>query len=184
MEIDMKHDRQRGFTLMEIIVATAVIGFIVVVLVQVFISTVRTSTKANLISEIKQNGDYATAIMTRMIQGAQSIDTTIGNDRTSIQITNGDTLQTTFRSETHDGVCKIASVSGYATPTTYYLTSSNVSVAGTCGSNLDFDIAGLYGTAAKVTFSFTLQQKPTAVSNFEQAQVIFQSSTELRNVDL
>lgn len=173
------HRIQAGFTLMELIVSLGIIGFLVLVLVQTFISTVRANTKTEALREIKQNGDYAIVTMTRMIQSAASITTPAGT-HTSLSIVNNDGTATTFDAVSDGTVCRIRRTTA-GTP--QYLTSGNVHVDSP-GCQINFTVMNLYGTTpANVKFVFTLTQKPTAVSNIDKASMQFQSSTQLRNVD-
>ena len=58
---------RQGFTLMEILVAVSALAVMGVLLTQVFVTTIRTNTKNEISKEVKQNGDLAVSIMTRMI---------------------------------------------------------------------------------------------------------------------
>jgi len=52
---------------MEILVAVSALAVMGVLLTQVFVTTIRTNTKNEISKEVKQNGDLAVSIMTRMI---------------------------------------------------------------------------------------------------------------------
>ncbi len=64
----------RGFTLIEILVVVSIIATIGGVIAGIFIVSLRTATKSNNITLIRQNGNYALSQVSRMIRYAQSVD--------------------------------------------------------------------------------------------------------------
>jgi prepilin-type N-terminal cleavage/methylation domain-containing protein len=60
--------KQRGFSLIELVVVTGLVGLLSVGLVNMFLSSVRGSQRARLQAEIKSQGDYALASMERVLR--------------------------------------------------------------------------------------------------------------------
>lgn len=182
---------KRGFTLIEILVATAIVAILALVIVQVFITTVRVNTKTEIMKEIKQNGDYATSILTRLVQNAQDIDdcTVFPHQLT---ITNPDASQTVIEAlPVHDAansrdVCRISSTTSGVTD---YLTSMKTTLAEDitqCSDGITFQCVLLYGNVSRVMVHFTLIQPQTAsgILNFEKARMEFGTSVTVRNIPL
>lgn len=176
--------RQRGFTILELVVSIGAIALMSMVLSQVFFSTLRTNTKTELLKDVKQNGDIAQETMVRMIQN--SIDVTslcdaAGTTSTSVDIVNPDGATTTLGCALDGTVTRIASSSGSATD---HLTSSNVTLGGTtcAASTLQFLCVGGAGNQRTVTVTFSLAQKDTPVAQFEKASGSFQTSVTTRSL--
>lgn len=174
----MKRLRHSGFTLLEMIVSMAIIALVSVVLSQVFIATIRTNTKTELLKDMKQNGELALETMTRMIQNAKSVACVLDE---SVTIVNSDTGQTTFTCVLDGTTTRLASVSAEGTQ---YLTSSNASLGGSscAGSTLAFSCTGGIGVPATVTITFQLSQTGAGIAAFEQASESFQTSVGTRNI--
>lgn len=68
---------QKGFSLLEILVVVSVIGIIAGITSDIFIQIIKSSNKANIITEIKQNGDAVLNQLERIIRNAEEI-TAIG----------------------------------------------------------------------------------------------------------
>lgn len=68
-----RKDNQSGFTLGEILVVIAVLATVGVILTQVFINTLRTSNKAQVITIIKQNGQNALEVLDKEIRNAHQV---------------------------------------------------------------------------------------------------------------
>lgn len=166
------------------VVSIAILAIISVVLSQVFITTVRTNTKTELLKDIKQSGDFAMETMVRMIQNAREVTSSCsisGTALTSVSLINEDFGETSF-SCLYDGTStRIASVSANGTA---YLSSDNVTLGGSsCGeSTLAFTCYGSAGIPTSITISFTLAQGGVAAHAFEQTSESFQTSATMRNV--
>ena len=168
--------RQIGFTLMEIIVVIALLGVVGMMAVNIFFTSLRGSTKAETLKEIKQNGDFAISTMERMIRNAQEVTSTCSGSSSSITIRNPDNWRTTFSCGN-----QIASISAdLVPPVTTYLTSSKVYI-----SDCYFicDDGGL--TPDKVTIHFALCETgaatPRPVRPEERASVTFETTVSLRD---
>lgn len=170
----------QGFTLVEILVSVVIVSMLSVFIVQTFFTTVRTSTKTEVLKEVKQNGDFAIDVMTRMIQNAQSIVSCSANQ---IQIINPDRLSTVFSSVTDSSLCRIASNSGLLNAG--FLTNENVTlVGGSCPTSLVFTCGMIGNTYTTIGVSYTIKQVTggTGATGFDVAQADFQTAIQLRNV--
>lgn len=173
-----------GFSLIELLVAVAIIAGLGTILVQAFFTTTRSSTKVEKLTGVKQSGEYALAIMERMIRNARLLSALCTSDGTtatpSAAVINPDGYQTTFICALDGSVTRIASVSSFGTE---YLTSGSVTLGGT---SCDTDSLNFYCTSQaqipkslKVTFQ--LSQKGTSPDAFEKASTAFQTSISVRN---
>lgn len=169
--------KNKGFSLIEMLIAIAVLGGISVVLSQSFFTITRSSNKAELQKDIKQSGDFALRIMEQMIRSNESIASCTTDE---LQIVNPDGNTTTFGCVDDNGVARLASQSGVITS---YLTSSNLTLGTTCSAaQLSFACTNLLTSqpdTVKITFS--LSQKGTPVDKFELATGAFQTTVNARN---
>lgn len=166
------------------VVAIAIIAVVGVALTEVFISTIRSNTKTELLKDVKQNGELALETMVRMIQNAKEVPSACsiaGTTSTSVTVINEDDGETTFSCVLDGTNTRIASVSAQGSA---YLSSGNVTLGGsTCaGSTLAFTCFGAAGIPTSVTITFDLAQVGTPQQAFEQASESFQTSATMRNV--
>lgn len=63
----------KGFTLIELLVTVVVLGLIMTAVTGIFLTTIKTSKKADAIAEVKENGDYALGLMERKLRNAEEI---------------------------------------------------------------------------------------------------------------
>lgn len=181
---DISLSRQAGFTLLEMVVSIAIVALVATVLSQVFISTLRTNTKTEILKDMKQNGELALENMVRMIQNAQDITSTCestGTSSQSITILNPDGKETSLGCLVDGTITRLASTSAEGTE---YLTSSNVTAGGTTcpASSIVFVCKGGAGVSPSITISFQLAQSGTAIGVFEQSSEAFQTSANMRNI--
>lgn len=174
---------RKGFTLLEMVVSLAIIAVVAVVLSQVFIATLRTNAKTEILKDTKQSGEFALEGMVRMIQNAKSVASACASTGTvsqSVSIVNPDGETTTFGCAAVGSETRISSVSAQGTE---YLTPSGVTLGGTgcAGSSLSFTCYGAAGLPGSVTISFQLAQSGAAAQNFEQSSSSFQTSATMRN---
>ena len=172
----MKAKNGRGFTLMEMIVVIALLGVVGMMAVNIFFTSLRGSTKAETLKEIKQNGDFAISAMERMIRNAQEVTSTCSGSSSSITIRNPDHYRTTFSCGS-----RIASISAdLVPPVITYLTSSKVYVA-----DCYFICNNLGSTPEEVMIHFVLSETgaatPTPVRPEERASATFETTVSLRN---
>lgn len=176
----MKADMKRGFTLIEVLVSVGIIAMIGIVLAQGFFAMVRTNTKTELIKDVKQNGDFALDVMSRMIRNAASVTTscaTGGTTTPTLTILNADSFTTTFGCNVDGTTPRIASTSAGKTD---YLTSRNVSLGTNCTNALTFVCYQLPGEKTGVKITFTLGAVGNPQSQFEKASSSFQMSVVTR----
>ena len=174
----------KGFTLMEILVSVGVLAIIATLLTQVLFTTVHVNKKAEILSTVKQEGNFALDVISRMIRSAKviSVPCALGDDTAdSADITNPDSNVTTF--ECHEG--RIASES--ATGSIVYLTGGNLSLSpsGTddcINQTLRFTCPPADGSIQKqVTVTFTLGQVGESGSVYESGSAAFSSTVSMRN---
>lgn len=176
--------KKNGFTLIELLVAVAIISGLGVVLTQAFFTTTRSNTKVEKLSDVKQNGEYALAIMERMIRNARGINaycTSSGTEVTpSIAIVNPDGNPTTFQCVLAESVTRVASVSSAGTE---YLTSRAVTLGGpSCdASTLKFYCTSIADIPRSLKVTFQLSQKGMPTDQFEKASTVFQTSISVRS---
>ena len=166
-----------GFTMLEMLVSVAIIAMVSIVLSQVFISTLRTNTKTEVLKEVKQSGDLAIESITRMIQNAQSVSCPTAQ---SLSIMSTDGYTTTIDCREVASSTRLASSSAAAT---VYLSSDNVSLGSAvcASSSLQFTCNAVSGLPSHVTVSFRLAQVGTPGDQFEKASESFQTSVTMRN---
>lgn len=181
----MKRIRQQsGFTLLEMVVSLAIVAVISTVLSQVFIVTLRTNTKTEIVKDIKQTGEMSLETMARLIQNAKSVITTCdytGTANQSIVLINPDDGQTTLGCVLDGSITRLASTSAQGVQ---YLTTPNVTMGGlSCAtSSLAFVCKGGTGVASSVTISFQLAQSGVSQGVFEQSSEMFQTTAGMRNI--
>jgi prepilin-type N-terminal cleavage/methylation domain-containing protein len=188
----------KGFTLLEILVSITIISVIMIVIVQVFLTTTRVNTKTEILKDIKQNGDFAMETIERMTRYATNISCSSGDGipSQSLTITNADTGTSTFGCALDVGIppqyTQIASQSAMgALTSTQYLTSTDISLAkdisgnAVCGTpQLSFVCTRQAGVSTEVKITFTLQSKSSSPDRRDQApSTVFQSTVTLRNND-
>jgi len=69
----------RGFTLIEIVVAAGIMALFSLTLISVFLATVRSGSKAQLLQAGHQEGDFALRQMARVIRGAKEVSCDSGS---------------------------------------------------------------------------------------------------------
>ncbi|MBI2616831.1 type II secretion system protein [Candidatus Gottesmanbacteria bacterium] len=121
--------QKAGFTLIELMIVITLVGIIGTITTQVFLINVRSQNKSEIVKEVKQNGDYASAAMEIMIRNAIDVPSLQCNAQAADQltITNQDGNSTTF--DCSDDI-KIASISSTFPSLPQSLTSSKVKVTG------------------------------------------------------
>ncbi len=182
-----QHDRSwqttAGFTLLEMVVSIAIVALVSTVLSQVFITTLRTNTKTEILKDMKQNGELALETMVRLIQNAKGVTsacTDVGVTNQSITIVNQDDGETTLGCVLDGSTTRLASSSANGID---YLTSTNVTLGGTSceTSTISFTCKGGLGIENSIMISFSLAQAGTAAQAFEEASEAFQTSASMRN---
>jgi len=72
--------RNKGFTLIEILVVVGLLAMAAVIGANLFFTTFRSSTKTKILTVVKQNGDYALSVMERLIRDAEEVITNSDGD--------------------------------------------------------------------------------------------------------
>jgi len=164
-----------GFTLIEILVVIGILAIIVVVGSTSFFNLLKGSTKTKTVNLVRQNGDYALEVMSRMIRNARGIvgiERGVKNPFSEITITNPDGKTTTFacRKSEEDIASNSAS-----------LISGQVRVDD-CSQifYVERDTTGLQPD--KVTINFTLESGVGSARPEEQASINFETTVILRNL--
>jgi len=166
-----------GFTLVEILVAISVLAIIMVVGSNMFFTILKGTSKTKVLTEVKQNGDYALNVMGRMIRNGKIGAGECGENPDQITITNPDNGITTFHCCGNPPM--VASKSGSLTCEQARLTSNKVQVSSSCDDFIS--CTPTVGGPPVVTINFTLQQAGTASRPEEEATVSFQTTVVLRN---
>lgn len=185
----VRRDEKTGFTLLELLIAISIVATVSLLIAQTFFTTTHINTKTELLKDVKQNGDFAMDIMTRMVRSSLAVTSTCettGTALTSLTIKNSDGDSTTFGCLYDDTnkVTRIASTSAL-TGTTQYLTNANVTLGGVscedATNTLRFTCTASANEPDKIVISFLVAQKGTAPSQFEQASIPFQTIVSSRN---
>lgn len=176
-----------GFTLLEIMITTAIMAVIGILISQVFFTTTRVNTKTELLKDMKQNGQFAMDTISRMIRASLEINSTCtssGSQSSSIQITNPDGQMTTFGCflDSSTGATRIASTSAYSGQSDY-LTSKNVSLGSTScdSSSLTFICTSSPDQPSRVKVVYTLRQIGSPNDSFGTASQTFETTVSVRN---
>lgn len=170
--------KKSGFTLIEVLVVTGLLATIGILAANIFFATLKGGTKAKVVKEVKQNGDFAISTMERMIRNAYQIPSSscTGASESFIAIVNPDYQTTTFACvwDSVNGVAKIAS-NGAA------LTSKKVTLGSSCPGSLSFTCQKPDFVPETVQISFTLSQKGTPDRAEQKAEVSFQTTISPRS---
>lgn len=186
----------RGFTLLELLVASGVIAFVSVIITQVLFSSIHLNTKTEVIKELKQTGEMTLGAMSRMIQNAAVVTVSQCNLSSddpkqtvpTVEITGIDGGITTLEcvDDVDLGVTRIASVSASRVDP-LYLTNSTVTLIGDSGQSgcvnqpLQFTCIGVGGIPTSINVRFRLRQKNLAATSYESANETFQTTISVRN---
>jgi prepilin-type N-terminal cleavage/methylation domain-containing protein len=177
----MRNRNSTGFTLIELLVAAAITALISIFLTQIFITTVHTNIKVEQMKEVKENGDYALDIMTRMIQNARNIACIQDPDTglPELDVTDQNNTETNVTSTACEIVLQKSDGSSDS------LTSANQVVLTTAGSNCQVNFNCITDPNTNVTtgvkISFILVQKSTAGNAYESAGIPFETLVTVRN---
>lgn len=167
---------KKGFTLIELLVSVGVFVIIAVVGSNLFFTILKGSGKTKILTEVKQNGDFAISVMERMIRNARKVSGDCTNRMGSLEIENPDGQTTTF--EFCGGPDNlVASKSGVMNCSDGRLTNNKVRlVSGTF--NCD---PGDKLKPAVVVVDFILSQTGSPSRPEEQATINFRTTVTLRN---
>ncbi len=65
---------EKGFTLVELLAAIIVLVSVGTIITSIVVSTLRGTNKTNTLTSVRQNGDFAISLMSKMIRDAKSLD--------------------------------------------------------------------------------------------------------------
>lgn len=170
---------KKGFTLIEMLVVIGALAIIVVVGSTSFFSLLKGSTKTRVANLVKQNGDYALAIMERMIRNGKIVENTevppqeceLGMSK--LKILNPDGGETEFE-------CSESAISSTSATTAEQIpiTSDQVKV-NSC--SFDCQRTRIFEPDV-VTINFTLSQAQEDVRPEEAVSIVFKTTVVLRNI--
>lgn len=163
------HRKKKGFSVIEMLVVTALLGIISTIVTQILVISVRSTLKAEIQKEVKQNGDYAMSEIERGVRNAVDVSVT-GCDSGScrLTVTNPNATTTVF---TCDSSKKITSSLGD-------LTNSKVA-----WSVCTFQVVSPVPPVRPkyVYVHFTLTQAGSGADLNSSANLPYQSTIELRS---
>jgi len=96
--------KNKGFTLMEVLVVSGIMALFALTVISVFLSTVRGGTKAQLLQVVHQDGDFALSRMAVMIRNGSDADCS-----GAFTIINSDGGISSFTLVENDSINRIAS---------------------------------------------------------------------------
>lgn len=163
--VDKQANGRQGFTLIEILIVVGVFSILALTASMTFFNLLKSSTKSRTTILVKQNGDYAMGVMTRMIRNARKLESCVSSSD-HITIRNPDGYPTTFSCIDHPISSQSAS-----------LIDDTLAV-----SNCSFNCqdGGRFKPDA-VTIRFTLSRIGSRPE--EEASVNFETMVNLRNID-
>ncbi|HSW96774.1 MAG TPA: type II secretion system protein [Candidatus Saccharimonadales bacterium] len=165
---------QKGFTLLELLVVISIISVVGIVVGGILTSTLRGSSKVNTVSNVKQNGDYALAQMSRVIRSASNLDLLpCGNPSTAVQTLTATQLDNTQTVFDCSGTTITANGTSLLDTSVVQLVPSSCMLICTQQSSADIPV---------VQIKFSLMQKSSSTFSEQTANIPFQTSILLRNV--
>ena len=169
--------------MLEVLVSIGILAMVGTLIVQVFFTTTRANSKTEVQKNVKQNGDFAVEVMSRLIRSARSITTscTAGGATTeSVTFVNQNGGTTTLGCLLDGAVTRVASTSAGRTD---YLTDKSLTIGGAecTQDSLQFVCTAPAGQPAMVAITFRLSQKGTPQDQFEKATAAFQTTVAIRN---
>lgn len=161
--------KNKGFTLIELMVVVILAAILVVTAVSLFFTVITGNEKTAAALSVKQNGDYAISQMSRLIRNSRSA--TCSSNPSALTLVGNDGGTTILSAVQYNPVTyQIASNSGFLTDSSVSVASSGL-ITLTCVNLTD-------GTPSYVTVSFTLEKG--AVGDRDYVSVPFSTSVGLR----
>ena len=174
-------NNNHGFTLIETLVAIVIIGILGSSASVTLFSLLRGASKADIIKEVKQNGDYAITVMEIKIRNSQNVPICTGVASNQLTITNIDNTTSVFQCDATTNVLKEV-ING---TTTKVLTSATVSIPASptpCDtSNVSFTCTPTSTGAKIVSIVFNLSQSSSNATVAETSSQNFRTRINLRN---
>ena len=88
--------KQNGFTLIELMLVTAITAMIVVTITGMFFRSIRSGAKTDTLIAIDQNAQYVLNLMERFIKNAKSVESSCPTVSNTLTVLNWDGGSTTF----------------------------------------------------------------------------------------
>ena len=171
---------------MEILISVGILAILATLLAQVLYTTTHVNKKTEIITTIKQEGNFALDVIARTLRTARVIDITCAVGQTTAavaRITGPDNTVTTFACFADGSTARIASESASQT---VYLSSGNLTLSSSGGadctdSSLTFSCPPADGSIqTQVTVSFTLGQIGVAGAAYESGSEPFEATVRMR----
>ena len=177
-----------GLSLLELLVSVSAIAVVSTLMAQVFFTTTKVNRTTIRTQDIKQNGDYALEVITRMVRNSHEFTYTCDPSQTkseTVSFVNPDLNSTTITCESNGGTARIASVSADGT-TKAYLTGTTVTLSASGGSTctdstLAFSCDPVTSSGA-LTVSYTLTAIGAGVNPEAPEKLSFTTSVNSRNL--
>lgn len=160
-----------GFSLVEVLIIVSLLAIVLLIGSDLFFTTLKGASKAEIVKEIKQNGNFALGIMERMIRNSRALD--CSGTPGQLSLTNPDQGETTFRLDSSN---RIASESALGP---FLLTSPETPAASF--SIICSPSPPQTGRPTVVTVQFRLTAPGGLTRTEETAQVDFQTQVSTRN---
>ncbi len=170
-------DTTPGFTLIELLITSVLSAMIMLMVTTTFYGLLKITSRSEASQQVKQNGDYAMSVITRLTRNAVDITSTCnGAPFTNLTIRDQNGNSSGFSCfNPGNGVTQIASASA---STAGPLTSSEVTLGSTCPGTLTFICTTSPSGRKSVSISFTLSHVESLTN---PVSVDFTSTVALRN---
>lgn len=169
---------KKGFTLIELIVVIAMLIIISTLSLNILITVLKNSLKAQITKEVKQSGDYAISLMTKMIRNATSLQSDCLDSSSSIRIKNPDGGETEFICDYVNNYLASSSAHLSPTPAPEPITSTSLSLK---SASCYFSCQQPAGKPPLISISFTLEKNTTTFKAEEKISIDFHTKAALRN---
>ena len=160
-----------GFTLLELMVSVALLGMISVAATLLFFSAIRGGGKVSVVTEVKQNGQFALNSMEQLIRNAASLESCSAEAMTFIDKDGGN-----LGYECKDVDPDLDT--GYIAKNAARLTSAEVAVT-ECVFTCDVDPNRLRGPL--INISFTVKKAGTSGDVADEASANFSTAVSVRS---
>lgn len=179
--------KNSGFTLLEILISVGILAIVGTLIAQVVFTTAHVNKKTEILTDIKQDGNFALDVIARMVRSAKAIDVlpcALGElTGSSALITDSDNNVTTLECLSDGNAARIASESAAGT---VYLSGGTVTLSASGGTNcidssLVFSCPPAGSIQSQITVTFTLGQVGVPGSTYESGSASFQSTISMRN---
>ncbi len=165
-----------GFSLIEMMITIVIVGIISTVLSAALFGLLHGASKADIIKEIKQNGDYTVAVMEIKIRNSLDVSTCTGVASNQLTILNSDNTQSTFQCNSTSLAIE-ENISG----TIRVLTNSAVAVPACDTANIAFTCTSSTTGAKAISIAFNLKEAGTNKTAAETSFQLFKTQVSLRN---